>query len=81
MLSARYDWDHVPRIPVPIDDRRLVSFALSHRLNFETEPVGGRPSARDVEFLGAIAAADYSATSFGTEAAGLEVHRPFSNQG
>ena len=66
MLSARYDWDHVPRIPVPIHDRRLVSFALSHRLDFETEPVTGRPGARDVEFLGAVAAADHSAAFPGT---------------
>jgi len=66
MLSARYDRDHIPRIPVPIHDRRLVPFALSHRLDFETEPVTGCPGARDVEFLGAVTAADHSAAFPGT---------------
>ena len=66
VLSARYDRNHVPRIPVPIHDRRLVSFALSHRLDFETKPVTGSPGARDVEFLGAVAAADYSTAFPGT---------------
>jgi len=75
VLSARYDRNHIPRIPVPVHDRRLVSLALSHRLDFETEPVAGGPGARDVEFLGTIAATDNSAASFATEAAGLEVHR------
>jgi hypothetical protein len=66
MFSARYDRNHVPRIPVPVHDRRLVSLTLSHRLDLEAEPVTGRPGARDVEFLGAVAAADDSTTSLGT---------------
>ena len=75
MLSARYDRHHIPRIPVPVHDRCLFSFARSHRLNFETEPVTGHPGARDVEFLGAVATADHGTTSFRTEATGLGIHR------
>ena len=75
VLSARYDRNHIPRIPVPIHNRRLVSLARSHRLDFETEPVAGGPGARDVELLGTVAATDNSTTSFGTEIAGLEGYR------
>ena len=75
MLSARYDGNHVPRIPVPIHDRRLVSFALPDRLDFEAEPVAGRPGTGDVELLGAVATANYCATSFGAKATRLTIRR------
>lgn len=75
MLSARYDRNHIPRIPIPIHDRRLISFARPNRLDFETESVAGHPGTRDVELLRAVATANYSATPFGTETAGLEICR------
>jgi hypothetical protein len=71
VLSARNDRNHIPRIPVPIRNRRLLPFALSDRLDFKSESVTGRPGAGDVEFFGAVAAADYCATFLGAEAARL----------
>lgn len=65
MLFARYDRNHVPGIPVPIHDGRLVSFALSDCLDFKAKPVAGGPGAGDVEFLGAVATTNYCTTAFG----------------
>ena len=64
VLSARYDRNHIPRIPVPIHDRRLVPLTRPHWLNFETEPVACGPGTRDVEFLGAVTTANDGAASF-----------------
>lgn len=71
VLPARDDRNHVPRIPIPIHDRRLLSFALPDCLNLKPESMTGRPGARDVEFFGAVAAADYCTASLGAETARL----------